>query len=154
MEEGNKTLLFLTYINKKLTSESMQLLYDANNITREKCELYSDFIQSLILIIFDTYMGDDVTSATEQINHFKWCWDKNVSNFKEEGFTINSEKLYSYFLEFMHEVYYPLPNKIENNNTYTNLLKLWMFIFDFDEPKTKSDVDTLIEVYGLMSASK
>lgn len=151
MEDSNKTLLFLTYINKKLTNESMQLLYDANNITRERCNLYSDFIQSLILIIFDTYMGDDITSNAEQSNHFKWCWNKNVKNFSDEGFNINNEKLYNYFLEFFREVYYPLPNKVENNNVYTNLLKLWLFIFDFDEPKTKSDMDTLIEVYGLMA---
>lgn len=154
MGETDKTIVFLTYINKKLTSESMLQVYEANGITREKCELYSDFIQSLLLLVFDTYMGDDITPPLEQVNHFKWCWNKNVENFREEGFQIDNNKIYNYFLEFMKEVYYPLPTKVANDNTYSNLLKLWLFIFDFDSLKSKSDMDTFIEVYSLFNKTK
>jgi len=153
MVNKNKTLDLLNYINTPMSRESIIVLYNANNITHEKCELYSDFIQSVILIVFDTYMGDEITSVAERKNHFKWCWDKNIENFKKEGIGVASIKLYNYFLEFMNEVYYSTTNKNENTKISTNILKLWSYIFDYDNNKSKSDMDTLIEVYKLLEVS-
>ena len=153
MVNKNKTLELLNYINTPMSRESIMVLYNANNITHEKCELYSDFIQSVILIVFDTYMGDEITSVAEQKNHFKWCWDKNIENFKKEGIGVASIKLYNYFLEFMNEVYYTAINKNENTKINANILKLWSYIFDYDNNKSKSDMDTLIEVYKLLEVS-
>jgi len=153
MVNKNKTLELLNYINTPMSRESIMVLYNANNITHEKCELYSDFIQSVILIVFDTYMGDDITDMTQRKNHFKWCWDKNIENFKKEGIGVASLKLYNYFLEFMNEVYYSTTNKSENTKINANILKLWSYIFDYDNNKSKSDMDTLIEVYKLLEVS-
>ena len=153
MVNKNKTLELLNYINTPMSRESITVLYNANNITHEKCELYSDFIQSVILIVFDTYMGDDITDIAQRKNHFKWCWDKNIENFKKEGIGVASLKLYNYFLEFMNEVYYSTTNKSENTKINTNILKLWSYIFDYDNNKSKSDMDTLIEVYKLLEVS-
>ena len=153
MVNKNKTLELLNYINTPMSRESIMVLYNANNITHEKCELYSDFIQSVILIVFDTYMGDEITNVAEQKNHFKWCWDKNIENFKKEGIGVASLKLYNYFLEFMNEVYYSASNKNENTKIKANILKLWSYIFDYDNNKSKSDMDTLIEVYKLLEVS-
>lgn len=153
MVNKNKTLELLNYINTPMSRESITVLYNANNITHEKCELYSDFIQSVILIVFDTYMGDDITDIAQRKNHFKWCWDKNIENFKKEGIGVASLKLYNYFLEFMNEVYYSTTNKSENTKINANILKLWSYIFDYDNNKSKSDMDTLIEVYKLLEVS-
>ena len=153
MVNKNKTLELLNYINTPMSRESIMVLYNANNITHEKCELYSDFIQSVILIVFDTYMGDDITDMAQRKNHFKWCWDKNIENFKKEGIGVASLKLYNYFLEFMNEVYYSTTNKSENTKINANILKLWSYIFDYDNNKSKSDMDTLIEVYKLLEVS-
>jgi len=149
----SKKINLLSYINQPLSKESIAVLYSANNIKFERCELYSDFVQSLLLIVFDTYLGDDITNHDEQIKHFSWCWNKNIDNFKKEGITFNNNALYSYFLEFMLEVFYPLTKKDENKNNYKNILNLWLFTFDFTVLKTNSDIDTLIEIYQLFEKS-
>ena len=48
MINKNKTLELLNYINKPMTRDNIILMYSANNISYEKCELFSDFIQSLL----------------------------------------------------------------------------------------------------------
>jgi hypothetical protein len=151
--DNRKALNFLKYINTPMSRESIIVLYSANNINFEKCELYNEFIQSLIFLVYDTYMGDDITNEKEQKNHFNWCWDKNIENFEKEGFIFNSLKLKSYFLEFMLEVYYPITKKEENKTALDNIIKLWVYIFDYNNNKSKSDMDTLIEVYKMFENS-
>ena len=152
MINKNKTLELLNYINKPMSKENIAILYTTNGVKYEKCELFNDFIQSLLMLIFDTYMGDDITSPAEQKNHFKWCWNKNIENFKKEGLIIGDYKSYNYFLEFMCDVYYPITKK-ESQQATKNLLKLWSFIFDYNNVKSKSDIDTLIEVYKMLDNS-
>lgn len=153
MKDIEKTINLLSYINNPMSNESINVLYSANNIRFDRCELYNDFIQSLMLLVFDTYMGDDITDSTQQINHFKWCWNTNVANFIKEGIDFTNQKLYEYFLEFMLEVYYPLSDKNESETTHKNILKLWTYIFDYKTPKSNSDIDTLIEVYRIFDKS-
>lgn len=153
MLDKNNSLKLLNYINTKMSRESIMILYAANNITYERCELYNDYIQSLISLIFDTYMGDEITNSQEQKNHFKWCWTQNVENFKKEGININGDKLYKYFFDFILEVYYPSSNKNTNPLVHSNILRLWNYIFDYNNIKSKSDIDTLLEVYKLFEIS-
>lgn len=153
MNDKSKKHNFLDYINNPMSKEGIAVLYGANNIKFERCELYSDFVQSLLRLAFDTYMGDDVTCIDEQINHFKWCWEKNKSNFYSEGILFESPKLYTYFLEFMLEVYYNTIDKHECIQMDKNVLKIWYNIFDYNRSKTNSDMDTLIEIYKLMESS-
>ena len=153
MTNKNKTLELLNYINTPMGKENIVLLYNANNIKYEKCELFNDYVQSLIILIFDTYMGDEFTDADDQRNHFKWCWNKNSDNFKKEGLKIGDARTYNYFMEFMFEVYYPVQKKTENTTLTFNILKLWSYIFDYNNIKTKSDIDTLIEIYKLFESS-
>jgi DNA integrity scanning protein DisA with diadenylate cyclase activity len=152
MINKNKTLELLDYINKPMTRESISILYAANNISYQKCELFNDFIQSLLLLVFDTYMGDDITNQTEQKNHFKWCWDKNVENFKKEEIVIGDKKSYQYFSQFISDMYY-LVNKKDEKLINNSLIKTWNFILNVDNVKSKSDVDTFIEVYRMLENS-
>jgi len=153
MNDKSKKHNFLDYINNPMSKEGIAVLYGANNIKFEKCELYSDFVQSLLRLAFDTYMGDDVTTVEQQIQHFNWCWAKNKEAFVEEGLLFESKKLYSYFLEFMLEVYYTAMDKTEYIQMDKNVLKIWYNIFDYNRSKTNSDMDTLIEIYTIFEKS-
>lgn len=151
MDDKNKN--FLAYINKPISREATLITYDANNVKYDKCELYSDFTQSLLRLIFNTYLGDDVTNIEQQVKHFKWCWDKNISGFKKEGFDFDNPRLYDYFLQFMLVVFYAPTDKKETDHTDKDLLTIWYSIFDYNKVKTSSDLDTLIEIYQIMDIS-
>ena len=58
---------FIKYISTPLMVEEMQLLYKANNIKYDKCELYYDFITTLNKLIVETFLGDDVINSEEAI---------------------------------------------------------------------------------------
>lgn len=154
MNKDTKTKEFLEYISNPLSKESIDLLFVSNNIIYDRCVLYSDFIQSLILIIFDTYMGDDITTNENKLKHFNWSWKHNIENFKKEGIIFNENmELYDYFLTFMFEVFYDLNDKDNNTNVNKNILKLWLSLFNFNGTKSRSDVDTFIVVYKLLNDS-
>lgn len=151
MDKFNKNS-FLGYINNPMSKEDMMLFYKENNIKYEKCELYSDFALSLIITIFDTYMGDDVTNSDDQFKHFEWAWQKTIQKFVEEGLDFETNILYEYFLEFMLEVYYQITNKNELG-VDKKICKLWMDIFDYNKIKTNSDIDALTEIYTIFEKS-
>lgn len=153
MDNNYDKLSFLAYIHNPISKESISIIYASNNIKYEKCELYGDFVQSLLMLAFDTYMGDDVMSVEDQINHFKWCWDKVIENFKEEGIYFKNIKLYDYFLEFMLEVFYTYDGKQLYDYTDNGILKIWNDIFTYDKSKTQADIDTLIEIYNIFEKS-
>jgi hypothetical protein len=144
---------FLAYINNPMSKESINMLYTSNNIKFEKCELYGDFVQSLLILAFDTYLGDDVTNPEAQVNHFKWCWERNIVNFAEEGIVFINPRLYDYFLEFMLEVFYSYSDKKPFDYTDKGLLRIWQDVFDYTKIKTNSDIDTLIEIYSIFEKS-
>jgi hypothetical protein len=101
------------------------------------------------MIIFDTYLGDDVTNIDEQFNHFQWCWDTTLEKFEDEGIVFHDHKLYNYFLEFMIEVFYTNKEKTPSDFTDKGLLRIWNNIFDFSRPKTNSDLDAMVEIYAI-----
>lgn len=142
-------LSFFAYINNHMSRETISFMYSANNIRYEKCVLYGDFVQSLLMTIFDTYLGDDVTSIDEQFKHFQWCWETTIDKFEDEGIVIDNPKLYDYFLEFMIEVFYTNKEKTPSDFTDKSLLRIWNNIFDFSRPKTNSDIDAMIEIYAI-----
>ncbi len=144
---------FLAYINNPMSRESIEILYEANNIKFEKCDLYGDFVQSLLMLVFNTYMGDEHTNLDNQFKHFEWCWDKNIKNFEEEGIFFNNLKLYNYFLEFVFEVFYSNPDKENYENNEKGILRIWNDIFNYSSVKTNSDIDTLIEIYQIFELS-
>jgi len=150
--EDNRPLDFLNYVNKPLNMENISLLLGDNNIIFERSVIYRDFILSLIDLVCETYMGDDITSDDEKINHFDWCWNKTLQNFKEEGIDFSrDDNLYEYFLNFMLETFYLSRKKSEK--LHLNLLMLWSYIFGYTTPKSRSDIDSFIEVYKLFDKS-
>lgn len=154
MSKSQNTEKFLNYITNPLSKNSIELLYNSNYIMFEKCDLYRDFVLSLIDLIVDTYMGDKFTNIDQRIKHFEWCWIKTINNFELEGIYFgNNQELYDYFLNFMIEIYYSIEDKETDVNIGYNILKLWKFIFDYKVIKTRSEVDTFIEVYKMFEKS-
>ncbi len=154
MEREDKKKEFLSYIKTPLSENSIAVLYSANNIRYEKCLLFSDYVQSLLTLIFDTYMGDDITSDDDKFKHFEWCWNKNIENFKDEGIhfgTTNSS--YNYFLEFMMEVFYTITTKGGKEHIPITIRTLWLSVFSYNRMKTRSDMDNFIEIYGILEKS-
>jgi hypothetical protein len=145
---------FLNYLSNPLSRTSIDLIYNSEFIMFERCDLYCDFVLSLVTLVFDTYMGDDVTNQQGKLNHFKWCWDKTVDSFMSEGIKFgHNQELYEYFLNFMVEVYYSVKEKKTNPSIEPNIIKLWKYIFNYQISKTRSDVDTFVEVYNMFEKS-
>ena len=141
---------FLAYVNNPMSKESIAVLYASNNIKFEKCELYGDFVLTLINTIFETYLGDDFTNLDEQFKHFNWCWNNTVEIFKKEGLLFENPQLYNYFLEFMVEVFYSFEEKPVDFYD-KGIIRIWKDIFDYNKVKTNSEVDTLIEIYQIFN---
>lgn len=151
--KADKNIEFLSYIGTPLSENSISVLYSANNINFERCELFSDYVQSLLYIIFDTYLGDDITEDSDKIKHFEWCWKKNIKNFEKEGIKFSKEgESFDYFREFMIEVFYNIEMK-EEKRVKTIIKSLWGSIFSYTGVKTSSDMDNFIEIYKILENS-
>ena len=147
-----KAIDFIEYISKPMKKEDMFIYYKINNIILEKTELYSDFIYGLYDLISSTYMGDEITDVDEQTNHFNWCWDKTIDNFKKEGINfVKDEELYDYFKMMFQESFYKEKNK--SSDSLSNLKKYWVNIFNYGNIKTNSELESLIDVYKLFEKS-
>lgn len=150
MSNIRKTQEFLSYIKTPLSQNSLNILYSTNNINFERCQLFSDIVQSLVCKIMDTYMGDKFTTPEQRTEHFKWCWDSTMGDFANEGVILKSSKeLYSYFEQFMIDSFYMTNDKGDIDIIKGNLTKLWKYIFGYTTNKTRSDVDTFLEVYKI-----
>ena len=149
--KNNRSYDFLAYMKTPMSKESISIIYKANKIKYEKCELFGDFVISLLTLCFDTYMGDDVTTITDGLKHFDWCWKKNIDNFKKEGFNFNSDLLCHYFKEFLIEVFYLVDNKEDADNNTKSII-MWSNLFNYTKDKSQSDMETLLEIYKIFDA--
>jgi hypothetical protein len=150
MDKTKNAQEFLSYIKQPLSKTSLSVLYSANNVKFERVQLFSDFIQSLIVKVLDTYMGDDLTKPEQRVEHFRWCWNKNIEDFKEEGieFTETGE-IYDYFSEFMFDIFYSTKDKSDIEANRREMNKIWKYIFNYSTNKTRSDVELFLEVYKM-----
>jgi hypothetical protein len=146
------TIEFLRYISTPLTKEEMTLLYKANNVKYDKCELYYDFIKTLNLLVVDTFLGDDVINTDEdQKKHFLWCFSKIINDFKSQNIIFDDiSDLRTYFYHFYNELFYP---DEEKDIVLTKLNNLPNLSFDYNRIKTRSDMDLLIELYKIFEKS-
>jgi hypothetical protein len=142
---------FFLYISKPVDNEDLQLWIDKNNICFNKFDLYRDFVSSLISLIYETYLGDDVNNSTniilsaeDDIKHFEWCWERTISNFRKENIEFNNTgEHHEFFKGFILETFY-------NQNIDAVKFSLNRFfdeIFNLDGLHTMSDLDLLKQVY-------
>ena len=152
MEVNGRIYKFLNYIGEPVASDYIYNFYVTNDIKHDRINLYKDFILSLMGLVLTTYMGDDITTRKQQKEHFDWCWNKNIQNFKEEGIDLSDKKLYEYFINFTDDIFYTVNNK--DNHVLTEHIKLlWEILFDYNSEKTESDLEMLLKLYNLFTKS-
>jgi hypothetical protein len=146
---------FFNYITKPISPEDVDKWFRGNNIIPEKIELYFDFSQSLYELMTETYLGYDnshnetkiALSENDNDNHFEWCWNKAIDNFKKENIRFNKKgDHYDYFKSFFDELFY---NQKEPN-IRNSVGDFFSDLFDIKKPFTKSDLDMISSIYKVM----
>ena len=138
---------YLGFISSESYKHQIEVWYKAYNISREKIELFHDFLISLYDLISDTYLGTDVIVTEEdQRNHFTWCWDKTIESFnKEKIYFKDRGNFFEYFWNFFLEAYYY--QHIENKTV--RITEYFDKLFNFKYRKSRSELDMLTEIYKL-----
>lgn len=143
---------FFNYITKPLNYDEVDIWFRSHNIVNEKLDLFFDFSYSLTLIIVDTYLGGDLEkneslvdmSDEDTLNHFNWCWKRNIENFQKEGLIINEDgDHYEYFRDFFSEIFY----KHKEEKVRKSIGDFFVQMFDRKTPFTKSDLDVILTIY-------
>lgn len=139
---------YLDFVLSENYKQQIDIWYRAYNISREKTELFYDFLMSLHNLIDETYLGADVVMTTEdQINHFTWCWDKTIESFNKEKISFKERgNAYKYLWNFYSEAYY----YTKNSESIIRIPEYFYILFDFVHKKTRSELDMLTELYKLL----
>jgi hypothetical protein len=140
------------YISKQVDPEEVDIWFKVNNIIPEKMELYYDFCYSLFSLMVTTYLGGSAeTSETgvlmneeENLQHFKWCWSKNIENFKREDINFNDEgEHFNYFYTLFTEVFYTQKREDLRNS----INDFFDDLFNREKPFTQVDLDLVYNLY-------
>ena len=143
---------FFNYIAKPIPSEDLEIWFRVNNIIPEKMDLFSDFCQSLTMLILETYLGEQKDrnetkihlSSEDNSKHFEWCLNKTIDNFQKEGIKFNKKGEHiDYFKSFYNDVFYNQKEEKIKNSIKT----FFKQIFDIDTPFSKSDLDIVLLLY-------
>jgi hypothetical protein len=159
METNSNMGRFFDWLAKPMNQEDITAWYLANNITPELTELFRDFCFSFLILLKETYLGDDFLDNKEtrvgmtdqqKKEHFKWCWNKTIENFNKESIDFKFNESDSEFFEsFFFEVFYDQPDqKVKDtiNEFFTQL-------FNNVGKKTKSDIEIFTDIYKVLERS-
>lgn len=98
---------FFKWLSTPMDKEDIDTWNRANNIIPEYCDLFEDFSFSLYYLISETYLGfsHGDSNATkigimndDKLEHFRWCFDKVILDFKKENITLTSVVMITTFL--------------------------------------------------------
>ena len=141
----------IRYINEPLETDEVDFIFKEHGIDNEKSELFHDFIMSLAMLISDTYLGDRYTIEKERPEHFKWCWNQTIKNFNQEKIYFEPDgELRKYFYTFIMEEFYL--NKDKEKGLII-LINTWDYLFNKSYKKTRSELDTYLEIYKIFDKS-
>lgn len=148
---------FINWLSKPMNPEDVQAWYDANNIIPEFVELFKDFSFSLYYLIKRTYLGHEDNNVTkigvtheDKVSHFKWCWNKVISNFEKENINFRfSTPDYDYFESFYLEVFYNQKDEGVRDAIEDFLIQL----FNTKKTMSKSDLEMLTDLYKTLERS-
>lgn len=136
-------------IKKDLTATELQQFYQRHNIVFERVDTFRDLSISLAKTIHSTYLGDDITPPSQQLQHFKWCWNKVLTEFASEGVYFKPKgTLYQHFAKYFQEMYYSKENKKDEIEL---VLRYWALIMSYVKPKRHIDLNLFITMYNLMN---
>lgn len=135
-------------VSDEIKSE-LEYWFRYNNLSREKMNLFYDFIISLNNTLEKTYLGSDVLFEENDIKgHFNWCWNNVINNFtKERIFFKDKGNHYDYFWQFYFDAYY-----LKKINEEEILLKEhFTRLFNFTIKKTPSELEILVTIYKIFN---
>lgn len=144
--KNNKIRIETVYKENNVLNE-YELMKDlkANNIVKERVELYRDFTVNLICYVHTTYFGKDFLKKEEDINgHFNWAFEKVIKEFESEGIRFNNTKeLHVYFHDyFLHQFY-----NFESVPPIKDYIVFWDDIFSLHPKKQKNIMKVLTDLY-------
>jgi hypothetical protein len=157
--EGDNFKGFFDWLAKPMEQEDVNSWYLANNIIPEYTELFRDFCISFLNLLNDTYLGNSGGGNTEtkvsmtenqKKDHFRWCWEKTIKNFKKEniGF-IFDDKDYNFFESFFYEIFY----NQEDEKLKNSMDEFFIHLFDDNYQKTKADLEIFTDIYKTLERS-
>ena len=148
---------FFALLTTPVPDDEVEIWFNVNNMTIEKRQLYADFCLSLVYLINETYLGEEINktnpltlSQKEKNDHFEWCWKKTINSFTKEGLKLKYDGEHKeYFKEFFDEVFY----NQKDDNIITNFPKFLESLFNEETTYTQSDLNMLTEMYKLFKKS-
>jgi len=148
---------FFALLTVPIPDEEVEIWFNVNNMTIEKRQLYADLCLSLVYLINETYLGEEldktnplVLSQNEKNDHFEWCWKKTIDNFSKEALKFKYEGEHKeYFKEFFDEVFY----NQKDDNIINNIPKFLESLFNEETIYTQTDLNMITEIYKLFDKS-
>jgi hypothetical protein len=139
----------LEFISSESYRQEIDIWYRSFNISREKLNLFHDFVVSIYYMVDETFLGSDVLyDEKNQKEHFTWAWNKVIENFSKEKIHIkNKGTHYEYFWNLFLNAYYDEQIKGEK----VKILDYFFRLFDFGIKKTKSELVILTELYKILN---
>ena len=144
---------FFNWMSKTIPDKEVTVWFNVHNMNYEKIELFGDIFKSLNQTIVDTYMGESdgetriSLTQEDKENHFEWCWNTVIKNFKKEEVSIKTNGEHKeYFKQFFLDSFY----NQSQENVRISIPEFLNDVFDVDKPFSKSDLDILTELYKLI----
>ena len=106
---------FFDWLAKPMLQEDITAWYLANNIIPELTELFRDFCLSFLILIKETYLGDNLDGSETKVGmtekqkkeHFNWCWKKTLENFNKENINFKfNDGDFTFFESFFFDLFY------------------------------------------------
>jgi hypothetical protein len=143
----HKTIQVKPELAKMLTQEELLLAYKNSDIHREYVDIMREFTNNLMYNLHSTFLGDVLTRDEADIkNHFLWCFNKTVNNYKFINF--NLKEKYDYF----NYMYNHALGQIYNNKDYDDIVYVLDVLYfsdllNYNKPKTSNDFLIMSELY-------
>ena len=137
-------------ITQELDEQSLIKEFKHKNIIKERVELYKDFIISLTCKVHNTYFGHAYLKNENDFDgHFKWCFNKVVDEYKQEGFNFYTKGIYKELCNYIYTaIYYLDDNEIEDIEC---MIKWWESLFKYSGKKTQTDLEYFLELYEMFN---
>jgi hypothetical protein len=149
---------FFDWLAKPMLQEDITAWYLANNIIPELTELFRDFCLSFLILIKETYLGDNLDGSETKVGmtekqkkeHFNWCWKKTLENFNKENINFKfNDGDFTFFESFFFDLFYTQTDiKIK-----LTIDDFFLQLFDIRKNKSKADLEVFTDIYKVLERS-
>lgn len=123
----------------------------ANNVVKERLEIYRDFVINLICYAHTTYFGREFLKKDDDIKgHFTWAFNKVISEFAQEGIMFrNTSDLHEYFYEYFTQQFY----NFDTIPPVKQYISFWDDIFATHPKKQRNIMKVLVDLYQIFDSA-